>query len=191
LPLPVGLLVLAHTAAYFVIALTLHTELAAARPHPAHLTTFYLWVSIGGVVGGVVNGLIAPLLFPLPFEYGGAVVIACLLLRRGKGNKPAEPTAEPDPKEGTRRMVDALMPFVTVILCMGLRVLMNLKFADDKHISQLVADALTGVCRASGIATAVDGRTVGMLLTFGPPCLLAFVFADRPVRFALTVLAIL
>lgn len=195
LPLPIGLLVLAHTAAYFVIALTLHTELATARPHPFHLTTFYLWVSIGGVLGGVMNGLIAPLLFPLPFEYGGAVVIACLLLRRGKGVQPTSSTAESDSKEGTRRMIDAVVPFVTIILCMGLRVLMSQKFgggADEpKGVGQWVADALTSLCRMSGIATTVDGQTVGMLLTFGPPCLLAFVFADRPVRFTLTVLAIL
>ena len=43
-------------------------------------------------------------LFDVPFEYGGAVVVACLLLRRGEGERPAEP----DPKEGTRRTVDAL-----------------------------------------------------------------------------------
>jgi hypothetical protein len=193
LPLPIGLLVLAHCGAYFVIALTLHTELAAARPHPVHLTTFYLWVSVGGVVGGVFNGLLAPLLFPLPFEYGAAVVVACLLLRRGE-TAPAR-SAEPDPKAGLRLMGDALVPFATVILCMGLRVLMTLKFADaageQKDVGGWVGEWLTGVCRFSGIGVTVDGRTVGVLLTFGPPCLLAFVFADRPVRFTLAVLGIL
>ncbi len=191
LPLPIGLLVLAHTASYFVIALTLHTELAAARPHPAHLTTFYLWVSVGGVIGGVFNGLLAPLLFPLPFEYGAAVVVACMLLRRGEPT--LAPTTEPDPKAGMRLMVDVAVPGLMIMLCMGLRFLMLQKFATadgPKEIGDMIADGITGACRFSGLSWSVGGGTVGLLLTFGPPCVLAFVFADRPVRFTLAVLAV-
>lgn len=193
LPLPIGLLVLAHTGAYFVVSLAMHTELAAARPHPSHLTTFYLWVSVGGVAGGVVNGLLAPLLFPLPLEYGAVLVLACLLVPRGEPAAP--PAAEPDPKAGLKLMLDGLVPFLMVILCMGLRFVMVQKFADaagvQKNIGQWVGEWLTGVCRFSGVAVTIDGGTVGLLLTFGPPCLLAFVFADRPVRFTLGVLAVL
>jgi hypothetical protein len=197
LPMQVGLLVLAHTAAFFVVALTMHTELAAARPHPAHLTTFYLWVSLGGVIGGAFNALLAPLIFPLPFEYGAAVVVACLLLRPG-GTPPKPsptPSGQPDPQFGPRLMTDTAVPFLMVVVCMGLRFVMTLTFADatgePMDIGRWVGDWLNGVTVFSGIPVRVEGRAVGLLLTFGPPCLLAFVFADRPVRFALAVFGIL
>lgn len=197
LPLPVGLLVLVHTAAFFGIALTAHTELAAARPHPAHLTTFYLWVSVGGVIGGAFNALLAPLVFPLPFEYGAAVVVACLLLRPG-GRPPAPaptPSGELDPKVGWRMVMDVTTPFLMVILCMGLMFLMTRAVADStgqsKDVGEWVGDWLNGVMVFSGIPVRVSGKAVGLLLTFGPPCLLAFVFSDRPVRFAAAVFGIL
>src|SRR5262249_1054321 len=36
------------------------------RPGTKHLTEFYLWMSVGGMVGGVFNALIAPVVF----QYG-------------------------------------------------------------------------------------------------------------------------
>ncbi len=49
-----------HLAAFLVIALVFHNELARRRPHPRYLTDFYIWMSIGGVLGGLLNGLVAP-----------------------------------------------------------------------------------------------------------------------------------
>jgi spermidine synthase len=197
LPLGVGPLVGVHSLAYFVIALTLHTELSAARPHPAHLTTFYLWVSVGGVLGGAFNGLLAPLVFPLPFEYAAAVVMACGLLRRGDpAPVQASPGPGPDSLAMRRLLIDTAVPFGMVIVCMLLRVVMLMKFggseeSEGKTAGQWVSEWLTRACQFSGLDWSVDGGTVGLLLTYGPPCLLAFVFADRPVRFALAALAIL
>ena len=37
-----------------------HGELARRRPHPAHLTSFYLMVSVGGAIGGLLIGFVAP-----------------------------------------------------------------------------------------------------------------------------------
>lgn len=46
-----------------------HARLAADRPDPAHLTYYYLVISVGGALGGLLNGLIAPLVFDRVLEY--------------------------------------------------------------------------------------------------------------------------
>ena len=56
-----------------------HRLLAARRPSPEHLTTYYLAVAVGGALGGVVNGLLAPLLFDRVLEYGLVVALLPLL----------------------------------------------------------------------------------------------------------------
>ena len=49
-----------HLAAFFVIAMVCHGELAARRPPVETLTEFYLYVSLGGVLGGLFIALVAP-----------------------------------------------------------------------------------------------------------------------------------
>lgn len=56
-----------------------HRLLAARRPSPEHLTTYYLAVAVGGALGGVVNGLLAPVLFDRVLEYGLVVALLPLL----------------------------------------------------------------------------------------------------------------
>ncbi|QQG35550.1 MAG: fused MFS/spermidine synthase [Micavibrio aeruginosavorus] len=58
-----------HLIAFFLCALTCHLALAHRRPTPHHLTEFYLFISLGGVLGGVFNSLLAPLIFVIPLEY--------------------------------------------------------------------------------------------------------------------------
>jgi hypothetical protein len=67
-----------HLLALFVIAMTAHGELARRRPHARHLTEFYLWISVGGVLGGVFNALLAPVLFDNVWEYPIVLALACL-----------------------------------------------------------------------------------------------------------------
>ena len=43
-----------HLITFFVTAMVCHGQLAADRPPPGHLTEFYLWMSLGGVVGGLL-----------------------------------------------------------------------------------------------------------------------------------------
>ncbi len=66
-----------HMAAFFVTALACHDALSRSRPAARDLTSFYLWMSLGGVLGGVFNTLVAPLLFNGVFEYPIALVLAC------------------------------------------------------------------------------------------------------------------
>lgn len=77
---PIGGLMLLHLAAFFVVALQCHSELAAERPPASQLTEFYLWLSVGGVLGGIFNALLAPLLFNSIAEYPIALVLAAAVV---------------------------------------------------------------------------------------------------------------
>lgn len=71
---PLGLLLL------FIIATALHTELFARRPDAARLTTFYLAMSVGGVLGGVFCAIAAPLMFDWAYEHPILILIAAALV---------------------------------------------------------------------------------------------------------------
>jgi hypothetical protein len=65
--------------AFFLTAMVCHGELARDRPGTRHLTEFYLWLSVGGMLGGMLNALIAPVLFNGLVELPLAIALACLL----------------------------------------------------------------------------------------------------------------
>jgi hypothetical protein len=56
-------------AVFFTSAMVAHRTLYEARPSAAHLTEFYLLMSLGGVLGGLFAALIAPKIFSEVFEY--------------------------------------------------------------------------------------------------------------------------
>jgi hypothetical protein len=68
-----------HLGVFALTALLLHGRLAAARPSTAHLTEYYLWMSLGGALGGAFNALVAPVIFKSIAEYELIVVLACFL----------------------------------------------------------------------------------------------------------------
>jgi len=72
-----------HLLSLFVASMVCHARLAKLRPDPKHLTEFYLWMSLGGVLGGLFAALLAPALFDLILEYPLSLGLACLL-RPGK-----------------------------------------------------------------------------------------------------------
>ncbi len=55
-----------------------HRELYLRRPDASHLTGFYMWISVGGMLGGISSGLIAPMIFPDVWEYPILIVLALL-----------------------------------------------------------------------------------------------------------------
>jgi hypothetical protein len=71
-----------NIAAFFVTAMVCHGELARRRPAARHLTAFYLWIAVGGVIGGIFAGLIAPHVFNWVVEYP-ILIVAGLLCRPG------------------------------------------------------------------------------------------------------------
>ena len=69
-----------HLTAFFTTALMCHGELAKDRPSAKHLTEFFFWMSLGGVLGGIFNALFAPVVFQNGiWEYPIAMAFACLL----------------------------------------------------------------------------------------------------------------
>jgi hypothetical protein len=73
-------LALAGLVLLLVITLALHGTLAVERPPAEGLTSFYLWMSVGGAVGGLFCALLAPMLFSWPWEHPLLLVAAALLL---------------------------------------------------------------------------------------------------------------
>jgi spermidine synthase len=68
-----------HILTFSACAFALHGQLARERPAPRHLTMFYLWLSIGGVLGGGVYTLMAPLVFNDISVYPIMLTAACAL----------------------------------------------------------------------------------------------------------------
>ena len=64
----------------FVASVALHGEMFALRPHPEHLTRFYLAMSVGGVLGGIFCALIAPLVFDWTYEHPILLVATAILI---------------------------------------------------------------------------------------------------------------
>jgi hypothetical protein len=79
-------------SALFVCCMVCHGELARLKPHPRHLTGFYVIVSLGGAVGGLFVGLLAPNLFHAYYEFpiGLALcaLIAAVVFARALGSAP-------------------------------------------------------------------------------------------------------
>jgi SAM-dependent methyltransferase len=73
-------LALAMVALLFVLAVALHGRLYALRPHPRHLTFFYLMVAAGGAMGGTFTAIIAPVLFDWVYEHAILLFAAALLI---------------------------------------------------------------------------------------------------------------
>jgi hypothetical protein len=55
-------------AGLFCICLYCHGELAASKPDPIYLTTFYILVSLGGALGSLAGSVLAPLVLCGDFE---------------------------------------------------------------------------------------------------------------------------
>jgi tetratricopeptide (TPR) repeat protein len=103
---------LLHLTAFFVTAMVCHSRLYADRPTEKHLTEFYLWVSLGGVLGGLFSALVAPMVFTGVIEYPLMIAVACAL-------RPAAETG----REGTRRWISIAAAVLAVagVLAWALR----------------------------------------------------------------------
>jgi len=79
---PSWLIVVVHVTMLFFAAMACHGTLAEQRPSADHLTEFYLWISVGGVLGGIFNGIVAPLAFHTILEYPLMITAAALCRTR-------------------------------------------------------------------------------------------------------------
>jgi hypothetical protein len=112
-------LVLIHLAAFFVTTMVCHGELARSRPAASHLTEFYIWMSVGGVLGGLFNALVAPLIFREVWEYPLVVALACML----------RPTPAAAKRPRVARWLDVVLP---MLLLFVLQILYALYFHRDR-----------------------------------------------------------
>jgi SAM-dependent methyltransferase len=158
---PLGLVLGIHLVTFFMAALVCHGRLAAERPPAERLTSFYLWMSLGGVLGGAFNALAAPILFHrLGFvEYPLALMAACAL--------------RPVPADRLRlRASDFVAPLLLGLAAVGLILLARTEF-----IAAWLADLSD--------TTALPADMLKRAGCFGLPLIVAYFFVDRPIRFAL------
>lgn len=112
LDLPVPAEIATHLAFLFVAAVMCHGRMAEQRPDPAHLTEFYLLMSVGGALGGIFVSLVAPMIFDRVWEYPIAIV-AVLALR------PAFPLQPSLRLIGHRAAAAAAMGIVLAVTTLG------------------------------------------------------------------------
>lgn len=98
---------LLHLLTLFVVCMVCHGELAKTRPAVAHLTEFYLWISLGGFLGGLFNALIAPVIFKTVIEYPLALVFACLL----------RPNLSSEKESSQKKKLDFILPLALGTFC--------------------------------------------------------------------------
>ena len=77
-----------HLIVFFIAAWMCHSRLALSKPSAEHLTEFFFYISLGGVLGGVFNTIVAPIAFNTLAEYPVALVGAALLVPFRHGNGP-------------------------------------------------------------------------------------------------------
>ena len=85
---PLWLLLPLYALTLFSACMVCHGELARSKPHPAHLTGFYLMLALGGALGGVFVGLLAPRLFDdlyeMPLSLFALALLVCAALYRDR-----------------------------------------------------------------------------------------------------------
>lgn len=67
-------------ATLFAVGTAYHRELVERKPPPARLTSFYLWISLGGVAGGALTTFGAPWVFDTPIELPLVLALAVAIL---------------------------------------------------------------------------------------------------------------
>jgi len=130
---PIIPLALFHLATFFVAAWMCHARLSESRPNPKHLTEFYLWISIGGVLGGLFNAAIAPLIFNTLLEYPLALVVACFLRPPRKA------------EDGGFVRQDAYYPLIVGFLTIGIAITVKLMRMDPSPMRTLFAIGLPAI----------------------------------------------
>jgi SAM-dependent methyltransferase len=76
----IKLVIATYSAGLFIACLFFHGELVKRKPAAQHLTSFYLMLSIGGVLGGFFVGLVAPRVLPAYFELPITLMFCSVLL---------------------------------------------------------------------------------------------------------------
>lgn len=165
-----------HLITFFIAAMVCHGELAQDRPGPRHLTEFYLWMSLGGVLGSAFNALLAPLIFTSVVEYPLTLVLAGLLL----------PVAVEKSKSAPGRVAGETTGPGIWGGRLHLKQEQVLDIALPAGLLLLVAALIYFLQPHQELAGSIQ---VGLM--FGLPALICYSFVRRPIRFGLGIGAIL
>jgi hypothetical protein len=176
LPVPTWIAIPLHIAAFTVLALLCHGELARNRPGVRHLTEFYLWLAAGGVMGGVFNTLIAPQLFTSVAEYPIAIAVACLLCvsRERFVETVSNPRRLARPALAAAMAAALLIgerltsvPSVPIMALLGAPVMMGVSVArDSARFALTIAGLLGALLLGNAVAPVEGGRVMAAERTF-------------------------
>jgi SAM-dependent methyltransferase len=78
--MPIVRQIAVYAIALFVGCMVCHGELYRLKPHPRHLTSFYLMIAAGGAMGGLFVALVAPYVFTDFYELHLSLGLIVLLL---------------------------------------------------------------------------------------------------------------
>ena len=159
-----------HLLVFTASALLCHGELARQRPPADRLSTFYLAISVGGVLGGLFNAAVAPRIFDRLAEYPLALFLTCLAL----------PGVAAEARKWIARPIGLLLPvlllataapaaanvngwgnsamgMISVVLACGIAILIA---AEHRARPLRFALGIGAVLIAAGLSPGVTGRTL-------------------------------
>jgi SAM-dependent methyltransferase len=120
-----------HLLMFSFGALLCHAVLAERRPDPQHLTEYYFWIALAGVMGGVFTGLIAPAIFATVLEY--SLLLAAVAFFR--------------PASSPIRRLDLLLPLLIVLVSVMVWIVFRATAIDsDATAPALVHTAFVFIC---------------------------------------------
>ncbi len=123
---------------FFLVTMLFHGELARRKPEPAHLTSYFLMISIGGAIGGAFVALLAPLVLPAMIEFHitlGAMAILLAILALG------------EPEWGMRKDLLAWKSIAVLSACSVVLGLLGSEVRDSTKDSLVVARNFYGELR--------------------------------------------
>ncbi len=177
-----------YIATFFAVALMCHYELARDRPSTEHLTGYFLWMSVGGVLGGLFNALIAPLIFSQAYEFYVTLVVGCFLVPKligGDDTAATRPGSFQDRfRDMDRKQRIALILDFAIPLALGL-VFWTFTLLPEKVWFRELVKSIAGALSLK------NGDTVMAILVYAVPVMACFFFVDRPLRFGLCVAVLL
>ncbi len=75
---PAWLSIGVHFSLLFIICMSFHSRLAKSRPQSEFLNSFFVWMSVGGILGGIFNSVVAPMVFKTQLEYPLTIIVAII-----------------------------------------------------------------------------------------------------------------
>ena len=72
--------ILVSLISLFSICMYFHGNLEQSKPEPKYLTSFYLYLSMGGCLGGILAGVVAPMMFSSIVEFHLVIISSFLFM---------------------------------------------------------------------------------------------------------------